>query len=461
MALVGSAPSGTVYRLREAVIMLQGPLSTQFFETEHDPDRTSITASVPPGDYFVFLQEGWFLERLNADGTATRVEATYLSDNPQFFLVRSFETTRVVLRFRAGEDVVTMDPGQVDIVIEVEEEPVVPEFCTTDTECGTGGTCCLAGFLGTCRTLGAGESCPLPDLTVDADEALDSLQFDTRVFEADSCAIVEGCVDGAGERRLLRFSTQTPNIGNADMILGDPTLQPDFEFSACHGHYHFEGYARYQLLDGEGTIVATGHKQAFCLLDSARVSPTASPTPRYHCSFQGIQAGWSDIYGAGLDCQWVDITGVAEGDYTLRIEINPDHTLPESDYSNNAITIPVTIPGPPVPGDVLSSCAGFETNFDRDCGWQIAAGLQGVACTAGETVTVGCGGCGGTGTCTGDPVMRICDGTEPCLFSAALASADDGCGTFCPNATFVCPASGLYTVLTGAYTAGNSFVCAP
>ena len=37
----------------------------------------------------------------------------------------------------------------------------------------------------------------------------------------------------------------------------------------------------------------------------------------YDCSNQGIQAGWSDLYGNSLDCQWLDVTDVPPGDYFL------------------------------------------------------------------------------------------------------------------------------------------------
>jgi hypothetical protein len=461
MALVGQAPSGTVYRLRDAIITVEGAASTHFFDTEDDPNRTSLALDVVPGDYSVFLQEGWRLERIAAGGTATTVEATYLSPNPQHVTVFSFLTTHVELRFRAGTDIVVMDPGTIEIEVVVEESTTPIAYCDADSDCAAGQTCCLAGFLGTCRLLGAGESCPLPDLTVSDAAAISSLRISTENFAAASCALVEGCVDAPGERRLLRFSTQTPNLGTADMVLGDPTEVPGFEFSACHGHYHFEGYAAYELTDASGTVVATGHKQAFCLLDSNRVLSTASTTPRFSCSFQGIQAGWADTYGSGLDCQWVDITDVPAGDYQLRIEINPEHTLPESDYSNNAVSIPVTIPGPPTPGDVLAACSGFVVGTTRDCGWQMIPGWQGVACTPGETVTAGCGGCTGSGSCTDDAILRVCPGGTACTNAAALASGDDGCATRCPTAMFVCPPSGQYTLLTGAFSAGEAASCTP
>jgi hypothetical protein len=69
-------------------------------------------------------------------------------------------------------------------------------------------------------------------------------------------------------------------------------------------------------------------------------------------------------------------------------------------------------------------------------------------------------GCGcGTPTCVGDPMMRVCERRRrlhlrdqtSCRWTTSAA-----CG---PNTSFVCPASGVYTVLTGAFQAGNQFTC--
>jgi len=455
--LVGQAPSGNIYRLRDGIITVQGPSSTTFWNTEDNPDRTLLSANVAVGNYTAFLQAGWRLERLIPGQPPTTVAATLLTPNPVGFVVSQQARTIVPLRFRVGEGEVDMSQGY-DIVIEIEEEPTTPAFCATDADCGSGQTCCLAGFLGTCRALAPGEACPLPDLTVSDTAALQSMSIGTEIFNPGSCAIFEGCVAAPGARRLLRFSTQTPNIGQADMILGDPTSTGGFEFSTCHNHYHFNGYAAYELLDKAGTVVATGHKQAFCLLDLSPM-PGTSSAPRYHCGFQGISAGWSDVYGSGLDCQWVDITGVPAGSYRLRITINGDRTLPESNYDNNMIEVPVTITPdvPPPPGDPLAACPGPSQGLNRDCGWEIAAGQQAVACTPGTAVTLGCG-CGTVGTCSADPILRVCDGDTACTAAQAIAAEDDSCG-FCPQTSFTCPASGVYTVLTAPYRAGNPYSC--
>ncbi len=464
IALLGQSPAGTIYRLRDAALTVQGPSNTIFFNTEEDPNRTTLSANVVPGSYTVFLQEGWHLERVNANGTTVRVLANFLSPNPQTFTVQSNARTVVTMHFRAGADDVNMDQGSFDIVLTVDDPTATPlANCTTNAECAAGKTCCMAGFLGTCQTLAAGQACALPDLTVSAETAAASIRIRHEAFAADSCALAEQCVAAPGDRRLLRFSTQTPNLGAADMILGDPNTNPGFEFSSCHNHFHFEGYASYALLDAAGNVAATGHKQAFCLLDSERIATDAAAQSRYHCGFQGIQHGWSDIYGAGLDCQWVDITGVAEGDYRLQITINPQHVLPESNYDNNTIEVPVHIAADvvPVPGDPLSACDGRVSGQHRECGWTVSPALHGATCTPGATITAGCGCASGAGgSCLGDPILRVCEGGEACTEGHALVNVDDTCGR-CPQGNFVCPASGVYTVMIGTYDSDQQSTCIP
>jgi len=455
--LVGQGSSGAQFRLRDAIVVVQGPDQTLFFDSESDPDATSFSASVSAGSYSSFLQEGWRLERV--DNGKVVLNATLLSPNPNFFDVNAGQLTRVPLQFRVGPEVVVTDPGTLEITLEVIEEGGESALCASDAECSKGQVCCISGFLGTCQSLEPGAACPLPDLTVLADEAQASLLINQEFFPANSCAIEEGCIDGVGTRRLLRFATVTPNIGESDLILGDPAGTPGFEFGECHGHFHFEGYARYELLDATGAIAAVGHKQAFCLLDSVPVGlPGAPTTPRFHCGFQGLTRGWADIYGNNLDCQWVDITDVPDGDYLLRISINPDAVIEESNYDNNTVEVPVTI-APPAPVDPLGACAVPDFGPLRECGWGFMEGFEGASCTPGEQLTIGCG-CTTAGTCQGDPMLRVCEGTTACGAATALSLVDDACG-LCPQAQFICPESGVFSVLSGSFSSDTLFVCEP
>jgi hypothetical protein len=213
--------------------------------------------------------------------------------------------------------------------------------CVEARQCG-GDTCCPLGTA--CSEDGA---CLVPDLELDREKLIDSMKLSTSTFEADDCAIVEGCVAAPGERRLLRFATRTGNIGDGDLYMGKPEENPElFTYSDCHRHHHFEGYATYELLDATGTVVLTGHKQAFCLMDYERYGEDAGRA-RYNCNKQGISVDWADTYDAYLDCQWVDVTDVPAGDYQLRVSVNPLHIFPELSYENNVSTVPVTLSDAP------------------------------------------------------------------------------------------------------------------
>jgi hypothetical protein len=174
-----------------------------------------------------------------------------------------------------------------------------------------------------------------------------SVNQETVFFGEDDCALVEQCIGGPGARNLLRFDTITPNAGSRDLVMGVPTNHPDlFHYSECHNHYHFDGYAVYELLDGDD-VVATGHKQAFCLLDWSGWDGSAGSG--YNCANQGISMGWLDEYGGYLPCNWIDVTDVAPGQYTLRISVNPPRPdtavapIVERDYTNNVLEVPVTV----------------------------------------------------------------------------------------------------------------------
>lgn len=50
----------------------------------------------------------------------------------------------------------------------------------------------------------------------------------------------------------------------------------------------------------------------------------------------GISVNCSDIYRFNLDCQWVDITELETGTYTIKISVNPEFKIGEMSYDNNA-----------------------------------------------------------------------------------------------------------------------------
>ena len=169
-------------------------------------------------------------------------------------------------------------------------------------------------------------------------------------------------VTGSDGLLYLRFSTVSWNngLGALELIAGDPdsantqkvfqriysingsyrdVLAGSFVWHEGHNHFHFDDYALYTLQGAPGA--RTSAKTTFCVMDTSRVDtklPGASKRAIYKtCGAikQGMSVGWGDQYGYQLAGQAIDITGLPNGDYNLKIEIDPNHRLTELDTSDN------------------------------------------------------------------------------------------------------------------------------
>lgn len=216
----------------------------------------------------------------------------------------------------------------------------------------------------------------LPDLTVDAKRLATSWLIRQEV--ASQCAEIEGGVS-PGSHRLLRFTATTPNVGTADVLVGDPlehvaTNDGMFEFALCHDHFHFRNYATYELISVATGAVVLAAKRGFCMIDVTReLSGSQSGKRTYDVcgnrstpGFQGISVGWADSYHRTLDGQYFVLdepaAPVEPGEYVVRITVNPPfvcgagdearprdaeglcHMFAEADYTNNVGETSVTIP---------------------------------------------------------------------------------------------------------------------
>lgn len=183
----------------------------------------------------------------------------------------------------------------------------------------------------------------LPDLIVDGTYLMATVQEDVVDASADMCLFAEGCVNGPGLRRVVRFGTRSANVGAADVVVGRPEAgNPSWEFDACHEHFHFEGYASYQLLTDAGERLPIGNKNGFCLRDLDNWTGSAT-CGRYDCDYQGIGVGCADVYTPDLACQWIDITDVAAGTYELLVTVNTENVIRESDTNNNSASVTIEI----------------------------------------------------------------------------------------------------------------------
>lgn len=170
---------------------------------------------------------------------------------------------------------------------------------------------------------------------------------------------------------LLRFTTVAGNHGGVPLeISGTPSAEPlmlsaaqctawtgqvcrqrqdvgDMIWHEPHRHWHFDDFALYELrrlLPGgvpdmsAAGLVGTGRKASFCLEDSQRANAEGAPvTPYRTCSgvFQGISAGWADVYDSSLPGQELPLDGVGDGRYALVVTLDPANRLRESDETNN------------------------------------------------------------------------------------------------------------------------------
>ena len=226
----------------------------------------------------------------------------------------------------------------------------------------------------------------LPDLIVSSNLGQ---QWVVRVEDlpATFCSVEEGGVT-PGTHTLVRFTVTTPNIGNADLFLGDPNAHVAandglYEFASCHQHYHFKHYATYELVDPSNGFVWKAAKRGFCMLDTdpnpANLGEPAKTWQFRSCGGigipgnQGISHGWSDTYVFKLGGQYFLLDGgdgqppVPPGTYMLRITVNPPyapdshgncprvkdpatglcHQFAESNYANNVNTALINIPDHP------------------------------------------------------------------------------------------------------------------
>ena len=188
----------------------------------------------------------------------------------------------------------------------------------------------------------------LPDLVPEASDV--HFDYGASVPAGD---VAEGCATAETGLDLLRLALTTRNDGPGDLTIGDPLCpdcgvypgetcgNPDFFCSPAggHNHPHYQNFLRYELVDERGAQVGLGGKRSFCLFESGCLGPAS----RHTCSNQGLSAGCWDTYPAYLGCQYIEITDVLTGHYTLRVTVDPGAQIAEADETNNVVEYPVEI----------------------------------------------------------------------------------------------------------------------
>lgn len=132
-------------------------------------------------------------------------------------------------------------------------------------------------------------------------------------------------------------------------------------FYLQEGSWKFASAALYSILVPGGPP-RISDKVGFCFFDTwgggaTSYFPTENPSPygSYWCHQpengsatvrMGISPGLGDYYWSQLKYQWVDVTDLTPGPYTLRGQVNPGGVILESDTTNNQLDDVRTIPGP-------------------------------------------------------------------------------------------------------------------
>ena len=191
-------------------------------------------------------------------------------------------------------------------------------------------------------------------------------------------------VHSVAGRDLLRFGSNVWNAGTAPAVVVGrrPTGVPGrtmpayqvvnglqrragnlvYDVRDGHLHWHFDGLARYRLLDAGGRPVLISDKVGFCFgstdaIDLARPAARwnppfatdgcASGRPAARSVRMALQVGWGDQYDQTLPGQSLDVTDLPNGPYGLEVAVDPRRRLVQSSRANDRVVRPIVLGGRP------------------------------------------------------------------------------------------------------------------
>ena len=188
----------------------------------------------------------------------------------------------------------------------------------------------------------------LPAYGVGIDESGRELTFSSTVWNAGPGPIWLEGRRGKSARRMETLQVLPQRSGQPVRRAVNDFV---FDLRDGHGHWHYNGLARYRLLRKDGTVVNTAEKQGFCFLPTDPVDLTVPgavlvpPTDIFGGGFCGrafsvavrmrLDAGWGDTYGGGLPGQTLDIEGLEDGTYYIEVLANATGRLFERSKANN------------------------------------------------------------------------------------------------------------------------------
>jgi hypothetical protein len=125
-----------------------------------------------------------------------------------------------------------------------------------------------------------------------------------------------------------------------------------------HEHWHTQRAVTMELASvlDPGTV-RYGSKIDFCFFDNRRTNPSISDSPSdafYRFAWcgepddltvrMGLSLGWGDRYEWDFVYQWIDITGMPGGTYTLRATVDKPNDFLETDDTDNCTISRIQVP---------------------------------------------------------------------------------------------------------------------
>jgi Lysyl oxidase/S-layer homology domain len=288
-------------------------------------------------------------------------------------------------------------------------------------------------------------------------------------------------------RRLLRFTATMLNLGkgpfevranrastsaawNVDQAMrtdAGTTVRRDTTATMQyggdgHGHWHVTRMVDTDLWSSGAN--AHGAKIGFCFFDTTAWDLSLAGAPRspvyrestcadldsLHASM-GISVGWGDRYAWTLPFQWVDITGLPAGNYTIRSMVDAANLFAETSNTNNCSYVRIHFEASGSGVSVLgsgSSCPDDwrHTSFANDITWATEAGIASFCgvdlfcppakVTRGQTATFLARALALPSTTTDFFTDDETSPNEADINRIAAAGLTTGCGSgrYCPNA---------------------------
>jgi hypothetical protein len=175
-----------------------------------------------------------------------------------------------------------------------------------------------------------------------------------------------------------------------------------------HDHWHVRRMLTYHLWGATGTLRTS--KIGFCFFDTNLLSPSlpGSPSHRVYTESMcgrraststrnGISVGWGDKYPWNFALQWIDVTGLPAGTYTLRSAVDLYKAFTERSETNNCAWARIRIPASGSTVSVVDrgqTCVNDQSGspYAADIAWAREAGIS--------------SGCDADMFCTNNPLTR-------------------------------------------------------